>query len=420
MSHTLVFGRTRFQVSALKLPSPLQDGAYTKLSFSFQWADGFNGAAGLIEVLHGSAVVATARLNRYGPTRFSFTLRNLEPSHELVFDLQIKDVSKTHGVNSEAGLEGVGRIDLADMQLIDEPIGARTELAIAARDIAERLGLRGNYMKGERRERFEARILEAIRKKTPYCVIRLGDGEGRLLGVGETFTPTEVLTQVLYYHFGAPSINPRRDRDRNWALSISLELKDMLMEAMRSSDEIGMPVWDFFRALDEQPTSGMLGYAPAMFTALALDPYREAIDRVGTNVFQQLAQTRDFFQAVSSEADKLLLIGPWDLTAELSGALNPKAIDYVEVPRHHTWGDVEGFGQYPFLYTAVEQRIRAMGDLSGVVVLIGAGIFGKHYARLAKEQGAVALDIGSVFDSWHGKGLPYAVRNPRLGIDKLK
>lgn len=420
MSHSLVFGRTRFQVSALKSASPLQAGAYTKLSFSFHWAEGFNGAAGVMEVLHGSAVVATVRLNRYGPTQLSFTLRNLEPSHELVFDLQIHSVSKEHGVNSEAGLDGVGHIARTDSKAIDEPIGARTELAFAARDIAQRLGLRGNYMKGERRERFETRILEAIRKKHPYCVIRLGDGEGRLLGVGETFTPTEVLSQVLYYHFGAPSINPRRDRDRNWALSISLELKDMLMEAMRSADEIGMPVWDFFRALDEQPTSGMLGYAPAMFTALALDPYRDAIDRVGTNVFQQLAEGREFFQSVSAEADKLLLIGPWDLSTELSQALRPKGLEYIEVPRHQTWGDVEGFGQYPFLYTAVEQRIRAMGDLCGVVALIGAGIFGKHYARLAKEQGAVALDIGSVFDSWHGKGLPYAVRNPRLGIDKLK
>jgi hypothetical protein len=420
MTHSLAFGRTRLRVETLKLPDTLGDGELVELSFAFRWVESFIGSTGHLEVLHGSVVVADTRINRYGPTQFSLAVRNLDPSHELLLDLKIDEVSREHDVNSSAGIDGVGDLELIESKSINGTVGARSELAFAARDMAERIGLRGHYMIGERRERFEHRIFDAIRKKHPYSVIRLGDGEGRLIGVGDIFSPTEVLTQVLYYHFGAPSINPQRDRSRDWALSTSLELKDMLLEAMRSADEIGIPVWDFFRGLDEQATSGMVGYAPAMFTALAVDPYRDAIDRVGTNVFQQLSESRNFFQRVSAEADKLLLIGPWDLTAELSEALSPKDLEYIEVPRHQTWGDVEGFGQYPFLYTAVEQQIKAMGDLRGVVALIGAGIFGKHYARLAKEQGAVALDIGSVFDSWHGKGLPYAVRNPRLGLDKIK
>jgi hypothetical protein len=36
-------------------------------------------------------------------------------------------------------------------------------------------------------------------------------------------------------------------------------------------------------------------------------------------------------------------------------------------------------------------------------VLVGAGIFGKKYCAVAKQHGAVALDLGSAFDILAGK-----------------
>ena len=37
-------------------------------------------------------------------------------------------------------------------------------------------------------------------------------------------------------------------------------------------------------------------------------------------------------------------------------------------------------------------------NLEGALVLVGAGIFGKIYCDVARNHGAVALDIGSAFD----------------------
>ena len=65
----------------------------------------------------------------------------------------------------------------------------------------------------------------------------------------------------------------------------------------------------------------------------------------------------------------------------LEGLRRPK-----EVAPHH----------FPELYEAMLERLNE--PLSGALVLVGAGIFGKAYCNAAKMQGAVALDMGSAFD----------------------
>jgi hypothetical protein len=44
-----------------------------------------------------------------------------------------------------------------------------------------------------------------------------------------------------------------------------------------------------------------------------------------------------------------------------------------------------------------------MNDLpDGCLVLVGAGYLGKWLVDVARAQGGVALDVGSVFDYWLG------------------
>ena len=40
----------------------------------------------------------------------------------------------------------------------------------------------------------------------------------------------------------------------------------------------------------------------------------------------------------------------------------------------------------------------------GAVFLVGAGPFGKIYCHWIKQRGGIAIDIGSIFDSWAGIG----------------
>jgi len=45
-------------------------------------------------------------------------------------------------------------------------------------------------------------------------------------------------------------------------------------------------------------------------------------------------------------------------------------------------------------------RIEGLGP--GDLVLVGAGVLGKAYVAGAARRGAVAIDMGSVFDGWAG------------------
>ncbi|WP_273145385.1 hypothetical protein [Oceanicaulis alexandrii] len=419
MSYTLKAGRNKLKAS--ELVGSGAPSAHTLLKFEFSFLDAFDGVEARVQIVHGSVVIDTFEPARYGVSQLEFRIQDLNPAHEIFLDLNILTVPVSFALNQNHVSQSVAQLDFKGAEIIEDAIGARGYLAYGARDIAERLGLRNVYMKDERAERFTARILNALTEKRPYGVIRLGDGEGRLLGYDDVFTASEVLSQVLYYQFGPLSMHMRRDVDRNWVQTAATQLRTMLVEACVSADEIGLPVFDYFRPLTQDThTIGMTAYAQALFFGLSKTPWTPPEDRIGTNVFQQLALSRDFFAATMQAAERVVLVGPWDLSDELSSRLGQPNISHLEVPHHHTWADEEGFGQYPFLHHHVEQRIKALGDLRGVLVLVGAGIYGKQYVRLAKLQGAVALDVGSVFDAWRGKGRPGAADkgNP-VHLDKL-
>ena len=419
MSHTLRAGRNKLK--ARDLLNDVEASEHTRFRFDFNWLGAFEGAEARLEIVHGEVVIASIEPARYGATAIEVCIQGLQPAHEVFVYLSLSSVAESFALNQDHLSLEVAELTFKGCEAIEDPLGARAHLAYGARDIAKRLGLSNVYMSGEREQRFTVRILDALSEGRPYGVVRLGDGEGRLLGYNDVFSETEVLSQVLYYQFGPLSMHMQRDTDRNWVPNAASELRGLLVKACESADEIGLPVFDYFRQLERGVhTIGMTAYAEALFFGLAKTPWTPKQDRIGTNVFQQLAQTGGFFSTVLQAAKRVVLVGPWDLCEEISSRTGQPDISHLEVPHHHTWADEQSFGQYPFLHRHVEQRIQALGDMRGALVLIGAGIYGKHYVRLAKRQGAVALDVGSVFDAWRGKGRPGAIdEGSAIHLDRL-
>jgi hypothetical protein len=53
---------------------------------------------------------------------------------------------------------------------------------------------------------------------------------------------------------------------------------------------------------------------------------------------------------------------------------------------------------------SLERALEALDDkLHGTLVLVGAGYAGKVTIDEARKHGGVALDLGSIFDSWMGE-----------------
>jgi len=53
----------------------------------------------------------------------------------------------------------------------------------------------------------------------------------------------------------------------------------------------------------------------------------------------------------------------------------------------------------------------------GALFLVGAGVFGKVYCHWIKQRGGIAVDIGSIFDSWAKVG---RVGHPVRSLDMYK
>lgn len=405
---------------------PLPGAGQTKYDFATVVIRGtflpqYHGRQGVLKVVWQGSHIETFPICSAGPAEFRFAVKSfMAPSRfsmNLSFDQSPSLFSgdfKQHDIDCLH----IHEIEISES---DDEIGTRRLIIDAAEHLSQKMDLGGHYLTPERQQYLQDLITQALVNSRPFSIIRLGDGEGRVLGYPDFFSDREVLTQVLYYHFGAPSINQlMNDRPADWIPYAMTTLKAMLVPSIQNADVIGLPISNFYREKSKAVYSGMLGYSCAMFYGLSYSRRLDERNYSGTNLFQIIAGRGEMFRDISQLAQRVHIVGPWDLTGELGGALGRDDLHHVEVPGHATWRGSGGQGQFPVLYKYVENKIIALGDLKGQLFFVGAGILGKYYCDLIKRRGGVALDIGSVFDSWAGRGIPYAVRNQAIQIDKLK
>jgi hypothetical protein len=87
--------------------------------------------------------------------------------------------------------------------------------------------------------------------------------------------------------------------------------------------------------------------------------------------------------------------GRQELANAFEQRLGTRLRQFVSVPIEASFRNGSQ-SHFPDFFNSVKDSLRA--DLSGALVLVGAGIFGKVYCAVAKQSGGVALDLGSAFD----------------------
>ncbi|KQT60077.1 hypothetical protein ASG52_18290 [Methylobacterium sp. Leaf456] len=377
----------------------------------FDWSEALAGTRARVVLTYKTQHMAAYPLNSYGPTLFAFDVREPESHYDLKIQVEIEEFATSAGIGGLPRALPLGRLTVAATEIGPAYGVGYAEIVKYAISSAHALGLCEVYMTGGRLKRFEDCILDSLSRGIPYSVVRLGDGEGRVLGYPAYFDQNRLLSEVLYYQFGPQSIRNEVDGSGRWLHDLITELGDLLRLGIDTADRIGLPVAEFFEGHEQSVTPGMAAYGCATHFAFGRFPRMGRQEAVGTNVFQQLAQVPWFFPGIAKAARSVTTIAPWDLSHELRAALGIERLAHIAVPGHYTWGSDKGLGQFPVLYKQVRAAILARGDLRGQLFLVGAGLLGKYYCALIKRQGGVALDIGSVFDSWARKGLPYAVEN---------
>lgn len=243
-------------------------------------------------------------------------------------------------------------------------------------------------------------VNECIRNSVPMSLIRIGDGEGLILGYGES-SPEEDVDEILKIHFG---------------YTLSLEDKNYLKKAIESaiisSDVIGIPTKK--RSLLTNPESRIQKGILAAYSALNKYDFHDK--RIaGANIHIELNKI-DFFQHVF---EKKVNIGLISCREELPNLLEQnfglQDIVFYKIPAEFKYGKQEVTEKhYPDVFNHVIRRIEK--EAKGKVYLVAAGLLGKIYCAKIKEAGGIGLDIGSIADAWVGvKSRPYISTDYQIG-----
>nr|WP_246513182.1 tetratricopeptide repeat protein [Azospirillum picis] len=251
-----------------------------------------------------------------------------------------------------------------------------------------------------------ARILESHEARRPFSLIRLGDGEGNFLPYPieqARFTAADRdATQRIWW--GEPKV----------AGAAAEALSDALQAAIRDADVVGVP--DLSRLCYSLP----IPTAADLFQSW--HDYRGLLSILHT----LLADGGALFtptQTITSchiHAD----LSAWGLYERLFAKIRRVAVVTCHpqlperlterfgltvsrvhlIPHETKYGDVFGYGDAEPHFPAVYERLleTLSVDEPGEVVLVAAGFLGKMYCKRIKDQGGIALDLGSVVDYWCG------------------
>lgn len=210
-----------------------------------------------------------------------------------------------------------------------------------------------------------------------FSMVRLGDGEA------------QVLAGVMPDITGVLGIDP----DGEWIELDDEEyarLRERIRAALRGADVVGVP--DLAQCL-----GGPVGYAEV--TSLCLE--------AGVESSRILPGGSDLGWAmeISGEVDRLLA-----RCSGVIGPISPRDLRRIPDGVDPVWLPVPGELLYyhdewdpTVTHWSLFESIVAHEYRPGEVWLVGAGVLGKVYCEAIRRAGAVAVDLGSVFDIWSGR-----------------
>jgi hypothetical protein len=237
--------------------------------------------------------------------------------------------------------------------------------------------------------KFIARVIDELAAERPFLMSRWGHCESRILGYRDFFDRGEV-DKTLKLQLGHTTITDEQ----------LLEMQDSLLKAFLNTDIYGLSL----NTVVKNDLDLLWQKIPEIAKIRGVDLEKAVI--CSPNIHIRMLE-EGLFHALLRPAKKILLITCRNLE-EFFPSYFDKSKDSVEiiyVPQEartdaRAKSLVPG-SHYPDHFYEIIQALNGR-SLQGVLCLYGAGFLGKVYGSIAKSRGAVAVDIGSVFDAWGG------------------
>lgn len=223
-------------------------------------------------------------------------------------------------------------------------------------------------------------INNAINTKSPFSLIRVGDGETVLLNsLGNLERLTKQITNQLGYM-------PNPDEIK--------EIRSNLIDSIHASDILGVPYGQYLISKNIYWRNGL----QIINENCSLQPYQ---DFCSMNIHRDFLR-EGYLDRLLLDREEIFYISAHNLDAlkqkynigNVNGFIIPPEVKYFT----NTTGKVH----YPQVYTEVINWISNI-DCAGKIILVGAGIVGKGYLKAIKDKGGIAFDIGSVCDLLIGR-----------------
>lgn len=235
----------------------------------------------------------------------------------------------------------------------------------------------------------------AVRRRTPFSFVRLNDGEAYIVGAGHGVPDADV-AWILHHWWGWTETD----------FAFVAWLRERLLDVAASADLLG-----FFDPVDMKAARfGRMGmllreYADlsavrAFVTPEAALKWHDA-NLIGRFLYRQ---------------PKVKVICAYDISAKLSSKFRLASVEWIPIPGHAKYSDQAQWGySHPLRrFDEVDAYLKQISEKA--IVLVGAGALGKIYCHTIKQHGGIAIDIGSVFDSWGENMRRLSARSRRKGV----
>ena len=258
------------------------------------------------------------------------------------------------------------------------------------------------------------RCLMAIHDSTPFCLLRLGDGEGAFL-----HSPLRGGTHARVIQAHTEFFASRWYNNVNLTSDPAfLAAVEVLRAQVSQADLIGAPQADW---LTHEITQRNLRSIVCCLELVRLCQQigLDRSDRMTTTTVAIDLEFRHLVTALLEASRSVSLITcHTDLANRLVARGRIRVRQTMLIPPAqsdlaHTGYDTR-HAHFPVAFDEVNRMIDTIA--AGELVLIGAGFLGKLYALRVKERGGIALDVGSLLDLWMG----FVTRPGFVGLEHMR
>ena len=213
---------------------------------------------------------------------------------------------------------------------------------------------------------------------TPFSLIRLGDGEGALLGYPELSTRSDVRRSEQVW-FG-----------RNlWSDEELFAIVAQLRDAVELADIVGVPR---LKQCDIHPL-----YA-VVLNYLKQAELPKPFQRFCHAAIHRQLQFALLYRPLLLERAWVGLISSRDLRTKLCKQFAIGHVELYKIQGEYAFQGEVTTPHYPKSFRHILENLEV--PYPGALFLVGAGALGKIYCQVIKQRGGVALDIGALCDAW--------------------